>query len=112
MRNGTQSRLTLVDGSGRKIQSDDDVSAEYESHEDESRQSSEAPVTDLLHNRALFVTISAACAAAAIAAASYAIWLTRQSAAQEAITSVQDLLDTCEQRMRQMEKDLNHLPHK
>ncbi|MDQ2687300.1 MAG: hypothetical protein M3Y28_05480 [Armatimonadota bacterium] len=63
-------------------------------------------------NRALlFIVVSAACAAAAVAAGSYAVWLSRQRVARETLTNVQDILKTCQDRMHQMEDDLNRLPH-
>lgn len=58
----------------------------------------------------VFVAVSIACAFAAIASGSYALWLTRQKVARETISNVQDLLKICQDRMHQMEDDLNFLP--
>lgn len=58
----------------------------------------------------VFVAVSVACAVAAIGAGSYALWLTRQKAARDTLSSVQDLLKICQDRMHQMEDDLNLLP--
>jgi len=113
MRNGTQSKLTLVDSAGHKIQkktSMDDVAVEYDTHQTDAEPKLPSTASGLLHNRTLFIAASAVLAAGSIASASYAVWLARHQATQEAITSVQDLLDTCEQRMRQMETDLHKLP--
>jgi hypothetical protein len=63
-----------------------------------------------MQNRVLFIAVSAACAAAAIAAGSYAVWLSRKRFARDAIMDVHDLLETCNDRMRQMEQDLSNLP--
>jgi hypothetical protein len=63
-----------------------------------------------MHNKALFVVVSAACAAAALAAGSYAIWLSKRNVAREALSNVNDLLQTCQSRMSQIEHDLKSIP--
>jgi len=59
---------------------------------------------------AVFAAVSAGCAAAAIATGSYALWLSRRRIADEALTSVHDLLKTCQERVSQIEKELSYLP--
>ena len=114
MKNGTQSKLTLVDTTGHKISSKatmDDVTVEYDTHyENAIAPGASASSPNLFRSRALFVCVSIACAAASVAAASYAIWLSRSKATADALTDVKDLLDTCSQRMRQMQTDLNRQP--
>jgi len=110
MRNGTQSRLTLVDSAGHEIPAKsavEDVSVEYDTHEDSQESKPGHRAGDIFHNRAFYIGISIVCAAASIAAASYAFWLTRSHATREALTNVQDILDSCEQRMQQMQQELN-----
>jgi hypothetical protein len=75
----------------------------------EAEGTSANPLKDLLQNKALFAVVSIACFTAAVAAGSYAIWLSRRKVAREAFTSVSDLLTTCQNRMSQMENDLNSL---
>ncbi len=58
----------------------------------------------------IFMAVSIACTAAAFATGSYAIWLGRQQAARKALTDVNDLLKTCQTRMRQLETDVQNLP--
>ena len=109
MKNGTQSnKLTLVDKNGEEIPvktSVDDLSVEYIPGDSDAK--SESRANSVLTNKVLFVVVSVACATAAIAAGSYAVWLSRRKVAQEALTNVQDLLETCQDRMSQMENDLN-----
>lgn len=57
------------------------------------------------------VGIGAICATVAVVIGYYAIWLTRQRAARQTLTDVQDILNVCRDRMRQMESDISHLPH-
>lgn len=58
----------------------------------------------------LMVGIGVVCAAAAVVIGYYAIWLARQRAARQTLTDVQDILNLCRDRMRQMEADISHLP--
>lgn len=115
MRNGTQSsKLTLIDGAGKAIGEDADAldpSMEYYAASvtedgDGGQESAPASISPVL----ILFTVSLACAAAAIAAGSYALWLSRQKAARQTLTDVQDILRICQDRMHQMEDDLNHLP--
>lgn len=115
MRNGTRSnhRLTLIDNNGDEIGNKsplDDIAVAadvpLETHEPEPP----GPIDDLLHNKAVFAAVSIACLTAAVAAGSYALWLSRRKADQAALTNVHDLLKTCQSRMSQMEKDLKRLP--
>ncbi len=68
------------------------------------------PLAQTSRQALVFVLVSVACATAALAAGTYAIWLTRRQAAQNALTDVRDLLRTCHDRMVQMEDDLHRLP--
>jgi len=76
-------------------------------------QDAEAAAVPLVHTSRqalVFVLVSIACATAALASGTYAIWLTRRQAAQNALTDVRDLLQTCHDRMVQMEDDLHRMP--
>ena len=112
MKNGTPfDRLRLVDHDGQQIEhGDKEDSAVAASSGSEDTGKSCSLLGDLMHNRVLFIAVSVACAAGAVAAGSYAIWLSRKRITQEAIMDVHDLLETCNERMRQMEHDLANLP--
>ena len=58
----------------------------------------------------ILVSVSVACAAAAIVTGSYAFWLARHQAAHQALTDVNDLLKSCQSRMQQLEADVQRLP--
>lgn len=110
MKNGSRfSKLRLIDNAAANDLEDSaedyDMSSVSEDS-DTGAESAPAPT-----NRALlFIVVSAACAAAAVAAGSYAIWLSRQRVARETLTNVQDILKICQDRMHQMEDDLHRLP--
>ncbi len=112
MKNDTQSnKLTLIDRNGAQIggidADRDDIAVEYlVSNSPDKVIVAPAPNTGIL----ILAVTSAAFAAAAVAAGSYAWWLSRQRVAHEALTDVHDLLKTCQDRMSQMEQDLHSLP--
>jgi hypothetical protein len=54
-----------------------------------------------------FAAVSAGCTAAAVATGTYAFWLSRRHMADEAMTSVHDLLETCRERVTRMEAELS-----
>lgn len=97
MKNGTPSKLTLVDSAGHTLSDGEDVKdLEY--------------TVPAARPALVFMAVSIACTVAAVAAGSYALWLTRQKAARGAINNVQDILKICQERMHQLEDDLNLLP--
>ena len=113
MKNGTPSNnLILVDSAGQVItgqEAADDAAYEYG-----YREESVAPVESSGGSRntlLLFMAVSFACTAAAVATGSYAVWLSRHAASQQALTDVNDLLKTCQTRMRQLETDYRSLPN-
>ncbi len=55
---------------------------------------------------AIMVSISAACAATAVATGAYALWLSRNQATRLALTDVDDILRSCQSRMQELEADL------
>lgn len=55
---------------------------------------------------AIMVSISAACAATAVATGAYALWLSRHQATRRALTNVDDILRSCQVRMQELEADL------
>jgi len=118
MKSGSKSnKLTLVDNAGAGIggaEGVEDTEADYYASSVTVSEDGDIAL-ELLRpasaNQALlFIVVSAACAAAAVAAGSYAIWLSRQRVARETLTNVQDILKSCQDRMHQMEDDLSRLP--
>lgn len=113
MKNGTQSnKLVMVDSSGQEIggpDSIDDAAVDYV-----YRFDAEASVLDpgqsIRTTLFVFIAVSIACTTAAIAAGSYAIWLSKRQAAHKTLTDVNDILKTCQARMRQLETDVQQLP--
>ena len=112
MKNGTRfnsNRLVLVNNNGFPFagqESMDDTAVDY-------RHNSETEMTDSDHlNTTLVVlaSVSLACAAAAIATGSYALWLSRQQTTQKVLTDVNEILKSCQSRMQQLESDVQHRP--
>jgi hypothetical protein len=56
------------------------------------------------------MSVSIACAAAALATGSYAAWLAHQKSAHQALTDVNEILKSCQKRMQQLEADVERLP--
>lgn len=112
MKNDTRSsRLILIDNSGDEIPTRmqlKDTEPVIDPSVTENSQTNNV-ANDLMHNKSLFIVVSIACAAAAIAAGSYAIWLSKHKETREALSSVNDLLHTCQDRMSQIEQDLKSL---
>ena len=114
MRNGSISnKLVLVNSSGQPLsgqEADSDSAVDYR-YDAQSETSAPGDGPQSARNALLvFMAVSIACTAAAIATGSYAVWLGRRQAAQQAITDVNDLLKTCQTRMRQLETDVQNLP--
>lgn len=55
---------------------------------------------------AIMVSISAACAATAVATGAYALWLSRHQVTRRTLTDVDDILRSCQSRMQELEADL------
>ena len=115
MKNGTRSngRSSVVERPG---DTPDEKLFEYsaleypqESAQQSTQRDPRDSTKDLLENRALFAVVSIACFAAALAAGSYAVWLSRRKVANQALTHVSDLLETCQSRMLQIERDMSSL---
>ncbi len=104
-----QNRLVLVNNSGHPFagqESVDDTAVDYR-HSSES----EMPDTDNLNTPlVVLASVSLACAAAAIATGSYALWLSRQHSTQKVLTDVNEILKSCQTRMQQLEADVQHRP--
>ncbi len=118
MRNGIRSSSFLTssgqnNSSGQNDSSRDDADdpAAYYPYRPESAvfadETSRAQKTFFV-----FLGISIACAAATIGTGSYAAWLSRQQAAHQALTDVNDILRSCQSRMSQLEADLQRLPNR
>ena len=115
MRSGTRFRLTLVDRNGREISAqagEEETAAEYVAPSGAGREEeSGSPGERASRNQLLvFAAVSAGCAVVALVTGSYALWLSRRRIADEALTSVHDLLKTCQDRVFQIEQELSHLP--
>ena len=106
-------KLILVDGDGQAISRQDlldDAAVDYP-HEADNQSAPSADRAQNARNTLLvFAAVSITCMAAALATGSYAVWLGRRQAAQKAIIDVNDLLKTCQTRMRQLEMDVQNLP--
>ncbi len=106
--------LTLVDGpdGDAAAPSDtEDAAADYfTASMAQEAELAVVPLARTSRQALVFVLVSVACATAALASGTYAVWLTRRQAAQNALTDVRDLLRTCHDRMVQMEDDLHRLP--
>ena len=109
MKNGTQSSgLKLVDNGGAPTGSEFD-----ELHWEDRRLPAADGEDKTSPNMALvFVVLTIACAVAAVAAGSYAVYLTKQRQARAVLTDVQDIVKNCQDRMNQMETDLGSRPNR
>ena len=114
MRNGTHfNRLTLVsDGHGDNPQDDADDAASYYPYKPQSDQVFADEAAQVQRTFVVFLSLSIACAAAALATGSYAVWLSRHEAARQALTDVNEILKSCQSRMSQLEADLQRLPNR
>ena len=106
MRNGIHfSKLVLVDGTEDAA---DDAASYYPYRPDDQ------PVylggSSTQRTFLTFLAISITCAAATVISGSYAVWLLRHQAAQQALTDVNDILRSCQSRMSQLEADVRRLP--
>ena len=110
MRNGIRfNKLRMVGSDSEQV---DDASAYYPYQSGvDSGVSEEAPAS-VKTTLIVFTAVSIACATAAIAAGSYATWLSRQQAARQALTDVNDILKSCQTRMHQLEADVQRLPNR
>ncbi len=106
--------LTLVgrrDGDAAVPSETEDSAADYFSGSlAQEAELAAVPLARTSRQALVFVLVSVACATAALASGTYAVWLTRRQAAQNALTDVRDLLRTCHDRMVQMEDDLHRMP--
>lgn len=118
MKNGTQSKermlhkLTMVDGSSQGFGSSDsmdDAAADYAYVIDQEAIALEA-VQNVRTMLFVLAAVSAACTAAAIASGTYAVWLARRQGTHKVLTDVNDILKTCQSRMRELEAEVQQLP--
>ena len=112
MKNGIQSnKLLLVDGRGHAIGGEtwDELAADYACDSDMVSAALESS-RNIRSALVVLMSVSIVCTATAIASGSYAIWLSRRQAASQTLTDVNDLLKTCQTRMRQLETEVQQLP--
>ena len=114
MKNATRfSRLVLINSSDAPIHSEDEMD---DAASDSAYRSDPetVPAVDanyrLRTTLMLFMAVSIACTTAAIASGSYAVLLSRRQAARQALTDVNDILKTCQARMRDLEMEVQQLP--
>ena len=123
MRNGTPfkgNKLVLVNSNGRPMYGSDlgdDASVDYLAGSDsEATPSEPAHSADEARNTRVtllvFMAVSIACTTAAIVTGSYAVWLSRQQAARQALIDVNDILKSCQSRIQQLETDVLRLPER
>ena len=107
MRNDTPfrlpSRLVMVNSEARVDTWDD---AAVDSRESRGAVDPVENVQQIGTVIAIMVSISAACAATAVATGAYAVWLSRHQATRRALTNVDDILRSCQSRMQELEADL------
>ena len=95
MKSDTQSNnLRLVDSS--------DVNPE-------ETPAADSAIEGLYRNKWLFIGVCAACAVGAIAAGGYAAWLIKKRETASVILDVHDLIQSCEDRVAQIEAQINRL---
>ena len=113
MKNGIQSsKLVMVDSGGHEIggqEAMDNTAIDY-AYRVDTDTSAVDPNAGFRTTLFVFMAVSIACTTAAIAAGSYAVWLSRHQAAKKTLTDVNDILKTCQTRMRQLEADVQNLP--
>ena len=76
---------------------------------DNTGDESQDGVDSLYRNKWLFIGVCAACAVGAVAAGSYAAWLTKKKEAESVILDVHDLIQSCEDRVAQIEAQINRI---
>ena len=115
MRNGIHfNKLTLIDHNSRDNRSEavDDPAAYYPYQPDGENGALADDRQQVKTTLVVFMAVSLACATAAVATGSYAAWLSRQQAARQALTDVNDILRSCQSRMSQLEADMQRLPNR
>ena len=113
MKNDTHSnKLMMIDGSGREIGSSDsmdDAASDYVYARDQETSVLDA-AQSVRSTLIVLTAVSSICMTVAIATGSYAIWLLKQQGAHKMLTDVNDILQTCQTRMRQLESEVQQLP--
>jgi len=121
MRNGSRSnksilhKLVLVNSNGQPFTGQDvvdDAAYAYDYDADDDKHFAPAAAYNKGNTLIVAIAVTITCTAAAIATGSYAVWLMRHQATQQALTDVNDLLETCKTRMEQLELDVQHLPRR
>ncbi len=116
MRNGTISKLNklvLIGSNGRRVPGQDavdDAAVDYPLAFDDDLPLVLADAGNTRVTMLVFMAVSIACTTAAVATGSYAIWLSRHQAARQALIDVNDILKSCQNRMQQLEADVQRLP--
>ena len=116
MRNGTISKLNkliLIGSNGRPVPGQDAVDDAAVDYPFDTEIELPLVLDSARKTRVtmlVFMAVSVACTTAAVATGSYAIWLSRHQAARQALIDVNDILKSCQSRMKQLEADVQRLP--
>lgn len=104
---------TTFKGSGRLVMVGSDANPDLWDDAAVDSRDARAAVADVTEDVqrlgttiAIMVSISAACAATAVATGTYALWLSRHQVTRRALTDVDDILRSCQSRMQELEADL------
>jgi hypothetical protein len=102
MKNGTHSNsLKMVDNSSHEVVQSDPM-------DDDTLDAAQSVRSTLV----VLIAVSTICMMAAIASGSYALWLAKRQGAHKALTDVNDILKTCQLRIRQLETEVQQLPER
>ena len=102
----------MIDSGGHEIGSPDlmdDAAADYAYARDQDTSVLDA-VQSVRSTLVVLTAVSSICMTVAIATGSYAIWLLKQQGTHKILTDVNDILQTCQTRMRQLESEVQQLP--
>jgi len=101
MKNGTHSSklMMMVDNRGPELVISDSM-------DDAAVDAAQSVRSTLV----VLIAVSTVCMMAAIASGSYALWLAKRQGTHKALTDVNDILKTCQLRIRQLETEVQQLP--
>ena len=113
MKNGTLSNsLKMVDNNGQEVaksDSMDDAAVDHVYTREQETASIDA-VQSVHSTLVVLIAVSTVCMMAAIASGSYALWLAKRQGTHEVLTDVNEILKTCQLRIRQLETEVQLLP--
>lgn len=113
MKNGTHSnKLMMVDNSDRGLFISDSMDdAAVDSVYVREQESAALDAVQSVHSTlVVLIAVSTICMMAAIASGSYALWLAKKQGTHKSLTDVNDILRTCQMRIRELETEVHQLP--